>query len=125
MKKLTAVVVGFGGRGAIYASYAMSHPKELDIVGVAEPNSIRRETARKRHNISAERLYSTWEELAAQPRMADFAIIATQDNMHYAPALALIEKGYHLLLEKPMSNQEAQCRMIARWQIISRCRWPK
>lgn len=112
MKKLTAVVVGFGGRGAIYASYAMDHSDELEIVGVAEPNPVRRETAKARHNIPGDRLYATWEDLAAQPKMADFAIIGTQDNMHYAPALALIDKGYHLLLEKPMAPTPQECKGI-------------
>ena len=112
MKKLTAVVVGYGGRGSTYARYAMEHPEELDIVGVAEPNPIRRETAQKRHNIPEDRLYVTWEDLAAQPKMADFAIVSTQDNMHYAPALALIDKGYHLLLEKPMAPTPEECKGI-------------
>lgn len=112
MKKLTAVVVGFGGRGAVYASYAMDHPDALEIVGVAEPNPIRRETAKNRHNIPEDRLYTTWQDLAAQPKMADFAIIGTQDNMHYEPALALIDKGYHLLLEKPMAPTPRECKGI-------------
>ena len=112
MKKLSAVVVGFGGRGAVYARYAMEHPDELEIVGVADPNPIRRETAKQRHNIPDDRLYITWEDLAAQPKMADFAIIGTQDNMHYAPALALIDKGYHLLLEKPMAPTPQECKEI-------------
>ena len=38
MKKLTAAVVGFGGRGNAYARYAQNHPEELQIVAVAEPN---------------------------------------------------------------------------------------
>lgn len=112
MKQLTAVVVGFGGRGAIYAKYAMDHPEELAIVGVADPNPMRRETAAQRHNIPEQHLYSTWQDLAAQPKMADFAILATQDNMHYEPALALIEKGYHLLLEKPMAPTPQECKEI-------------
>lgn len=112
MKQLTAVVVGFGGRGAIYAKYAMEHPEELAIVGVADPNHMRRQTAAERHNIPAQHLYTTWEELAAQPKMADFAIIGTQDNMHYEPALQLIEKGYHLLLEKPMAPTPRECKEI-------------
>ena len=29
MKKLTAVVVGYGMRGSIYAGYATIHPEEL------------------------------------------------------------------------------------------------
>ena len=112
MKQLTAVVVGFGGRGAIYAKYAMAHPEELAIVGVADPNPIRRETAAQRHGIPAQHLYATWQDLAAQPKMADFAILATQDNMHYEPALALIDKGYHLLLEKPMAPTPQECKEI-------------
>ncbi len=112
MKKLSAVVVGFGGRGARYASYAMARPEELEIVAVAEPNPIRRQTAQNRHGIADEHLYTTWEELAAQPKLADFAIVATQDNMHYAPAMALIEKGYHLLLEKPMAPTPQECKAI-------------
>ena len=112
MKKITAVVVGFGGRGAIYAKYAMEHPDELEIVGVADPNPVRRETAKQRHKLPDERLYTTWEDLAAQPRMADFAIVGTQDNMHYAPALALIDKGYNLLLEKPMAPTPEECKGI-------------
>lgn len=112
MKKLSAVVVGFGGRGAIYSGYATLHPEQLEILAVADPNPIRRATAQQRHNIPEEKLFSTWEALAAEPKMADFAIIATQDNMHYAPALALIDKGYNLLLEKPMAPTAAECKAI-------------
>ena len=105
-------MVGFGGRGATYARYAMEHPEELEILAVADPNPVRRETAAQRHGIPADKLYTTWEELAAQPKMADFAIVATQDNMHHGPALALIEKGYHLLLEKPMAPTAKECKDI-------------
>ena len=112
MKKLSAVVVGYGGRGAAYAKYAVDHPEELNIVAVAEPNPMRRASAAVRHNIPADHLYATWQELAAHPKMADFAILATQDNMHYEPALALIDKGYHLLLEKPMAPTPQECKAI-------------
>lgn len=112
MKQLTAVVVGYGGRGAAYSKYAISHPEELAIVGVADPNPMRRATAAQWHNIPEDQLYTTWQELAAQPKLADFAILATQDNMHYEPALALIEKGYHLLLEKPMAPTPQECKAI-------------
>ena len=40
--------------------------------------------------------------------------------MHREPAVALAEKGYHLLLEKPMSVSEEECEDIARdtWKKI-------
>ena len=64
MKKLTAVVVGYGQRGSIYSGYATKHPEDLQIVGVADASPVRRETAQKRHNIPAEHIFATWEELA-------------------------------------------------------------
>lgn len=112
MKTLTAVVVGFGARGATYASYACDHPEELKIVAVADKKPERQEAAKKYHGLTDDQIYSDWHDLAAQPKLADFAIIGTQDNMHYAPAMALIEKGYDLLLEKPMAPTPEECKAI-------------
>ena len=39
-------------------------------------------------------------------------IIATQDRMHVGPATALAQKGYHMLLEKPMAPDVVSCRKI-------------
>ena len=104
MKKLTAVVIGYGSRGSKYANYACEHPEELEIVAVADPLENRCVTAMEKHGLTEEQIYSDWKQLAELPKIADFAIIATQDNMHYEPALAMIEKGYHLLLEKYCTN---------------------
>ena len=43
------------------------------------------------------------------PQMADAAIIATQDQMHYHLAMQAIEVGYHLLLEKPAAPTPEEC----------------
>lgn len=112
MRKIQAVVLGYGNRGAAYSSYAAEHPEELEIVAVADPIENRRAYAARLHTLPQERVFSDWREIAKQPKMADFAIIATQDNMHLAPALAMIEKGYDLLLEKPMATTPAACKQI-------------
>jgi predicted dehydrogenase len=36
-------------------------------------------------------------------------LIATPDRNHVEPALAALEKGYHVLLEKPMALDEDAC----------------
>lgn len=113
MKKLTAVVLGYGARGARYAEYALANPDELEIVAVADPLRNKCETAMRLYGIPEDRVFTKWEDLAALPKMADFAIIGTQDNMHCAPALAMIEKGYDLLLEKPMAPTAKECKLIA------------
>ena len=41
MKKITAVIMGFGDRGQIYASYAEKEPNKFQIVGVVDPDPVR------------------------------------------------------------------------------------
>ena len=113
MKKITAVVIGYGQRGSTYARYAVDNPDEFQVVAVADATAAKRATAKQLHNLSDDRVFADWKDLAAQPKMADFAIVSTQDNMHCAPALALIDKGYHLLLEKPVAQTPEECIAIA------------
>ena len=51
MKKVTAIVLGYGSRGHGYAKYALKHPEELEIVAVAEPVEAKRESAKKLHHL--------------------------------------------------------------------------
>lgn len=113
MKPVTGILIGAGARGRIYAQYAKQYPDELQIVGVAEPKTDRRLMVCEEVGVDASAQYTSWEPLLEQPRMADAAIICTLDNQHIEPVLAALDKGYHVLLEKPMSNTEEECRIIA------------
>ena len=52
---IEAVIVGAGHRALIYASYALDHPDELRIVGVADPLAHRREQVAALYGLPAER----------------------------------------------------------------------
>ncbi len=114
MKKISFIVIGAGNRGAKYSRYAISNPDKMEIVGVAEPVKARRESMRDQFHIPEENCFSDWSEILSRPRMADAAIISTQDQMHYEPAMKAIALGYHLLLEKPISNRPEECVAIAK-----------
>jgi predicted dehydrogenase len=107
-----AVLIGAGDRGRIYASFALKNPDKLKIVAVADPNKQRREQTARLHNIGPSSMYDGWEELLCQPQMADGVIIATQDNMHVAPAVKAMEAGYVTLLEKPMALTKKDCELL-------------
>jgi predicted dehydrogenase len=47
--------------------------------------------------------------MLAAPKLADVIIIATQDRDHYAHTIPAIRKGYHVLLEKPISPLLEEC----------------
>jgi predicted dehydrogenase len=109
---VTAIVIGAGGRGMNYATFALSHPDRLKIVGVAEPKQWNREQMVSAHSIPPENVSADWRTLAARPRFADAVIVATQDSMHVDPAVAFANLGYSMLLEKPMAPNEADCHRI-------------
>ena len=113
MKEISVILVGAGNRGMSYCKFMMQQEGKYKIVGVADADPVRVEVAREKYNIPKENCYSSWEEILAQPKMADLAIIATMDDMHHGPALKAIEVGYDLLLEKPVAQTAQECADIA------------
>jgi len=111
----TGVVVGAGDRGYdAYATLLLDEPSLGRIVAVADPDEGRRDRFARRYSLGEPDLYPGWKELFAQPRLADYAIVATGDTHHVEPTLAALEAGYHVLLEKPMALDEADCvRIVA------------
>lgn len=111
-KPVEIIIVGAGDRGSEYSKYAILHPDQAKIIGVAEPRPFYRQRMADKHQIPAENVFEDWRALVAQDRFADAVIIATQDQLHEAPAIALAEKGYHMLLEKPMAPTPEACQRI-------------
>lgn len=111
-KPVTAVIVGGGHRSIIYADYSFKHPDELKIVGIADPNSIRREAAAKRYGIDEKHCFACAEELAEKPRIADAVINGTMDQQHFETSVPLLKKGYDMLLEKPFAVNEKEMREL-------------
>lgn len=107
------LIAGAGNRGQGYARWCEEHPHRARVVAVAEPIDSRRALLAARHGIPPENVFRCWSEAAAVPRLADAVVIATQDAMHEAPAVAFAGLGYHLLLEKPMAPTLAACHAIA------------
>ena len=95
------VLIGAGQRGMIYAKYAaeMGHA----VSAVADPDPAKRMSAGDLFGIPEAYRFASGKELLDGEKLGDAAIIATMDRDHYAEAIPAMEKGYHLLLEKPIS----------------------
>ena len=113
MKKLSVIIIGAGNRGNRYATHMCEMPDKYEIVGMADPQEARRRHFNETFGVPMENCYDSWETILQQPKMADIAVIATVDNMHLEPALMAIEKGYDLLLEKPVAQTAEECVRIA------------
>jgi predicted dehydrogenase len=109
-KPYEVLLIGAGNRGAdVYATWILANPHLLNITAVAEPDPVRREAAARQHNILPEHCFTTWEEAFNCDKLADVAIIATQDQMHTEPTLSALAAGYDVLLEKPMAHRLPDC----------------
>jgi predicted dehydrogenase len=113
MAATKVIVIGCGQRGKIYTDImAKDFPGQFEIVAVAEPVEDRRNYMKEKYDLPDEMCFESWEPLLAMEKMADVALIATMDRDHYGPAMAAIEKGYNLMLEKPVAPTPRECREI-------------
>ncbi|HHU83874.1 MAG TPA: Gfo/Idh/MocA family oxidoreductase [Clostridiales bacterium] len=103
IKPVTAIIVGFGHRADLYAGYSLSHPEDLQIVGVADPDYDRCLTAQKKYGFPKENIFKDAAELAERPKFADAIINGTMDQQHVETSVPLLELGYDMLLEKPFA----------------------
>ena len=111
-KPVTAITIGAGNRGMVYGNFAAKFKDQIKIVGVAEPNTFRNDRYAKIHEIESTNRFNTWEEVFKRPKFADAVIISTPDNLHYEPCMKALAMGYDILLEKPISPSEKECRDI-------------
>lgn len=103
------IIVGAGHRAAdVYASYALEHPDRMQIVGVADPDSVRRERAARRFGLSDEQCHRSAEELAHKGKIADAIINGTMDADHVRTSIPFLHQGYDVLLEKPFAISESE-----------------
>ncbi|HLG40382.1 MAG TPA: Gfo/Idh/MocA family oxidoreductase, partial [Chitinophagaceae bacterium] len=111
-RPVSVILIGAGHRGINYASYATKNPDEMKIVAVADPNPFRLQKTARTHKIIPAYCFETWEEVFKREKFADAVIISTPDQLHSAPCLQALEKGYDVLLEKPIAPTEEECRLI-------------
>jgi predicted dehydrogenase len=98
--------IGCGSRTRTYLRLASEFPHLYAIVGGADPvpervDRVHESCGRPPHF----RRFTGWRSLLAEDRFADVVVIGTQDADHREPCLAALEKGYDILLEKPVATR--------------------
>ena len=101
------VLIGAGSRGMIYAPWAAAHG--IEIAAVAEARPDRLDSAANRLNVPENMRFSNADQLFAQGKIADAAIIATMDRDHFGHVMQALDIGHDILLEKPISPDPKEC----------------
>lgn len=110
MEKIRLALIGAGDRGFhCYAPYVLENPWKAEFTAVADANEAKRNQFGEQFNIPVSHRFKDFNELLNGPKIADAILICTSDKLHYVPAMKAMEKGYHILLEKPMSTTLEEC----------------
>ena len=111
----TVALIGLGNRGKdAYLPEFLKFGGKVRVTAIAEPVDEKRNEVAKLLGLAPEQCFKTGEELLAGPRLADAAVIATMDRQHVPQAVPALQKGYDLLLEKPVSPSLEECDLLAR-----------
>ena len=102
LKKLWAVVVGYGNRGQVYADYSLAESAELGIAAIVDPNEFKLQEAKERYGLPSDHLFKDFTSFAKSGIACDFVINATMDQLHYETSMEILNAGYDMLLEKPI-----------------------
>lgn len=107
-KKL--VVFGYGQRGNIYADYAWNFPEEFELSAIIETDKQRIALAKEKY--VGVKVFTDYKDFLSEKISADLVAVCTQDEQHKEHAIAMMAAGYDLLLEKPIANNEKDCKLI-------------
>ena len=106
MKKLRVGVVGVGHIGSNHARLYAEIPA-ADFTAVYDVDLARASTIVKKYRTAATR---SLEEFA---KLVDAASVSTPTNSHYEIALSLLQRGKHLLIEKPIAENPRHATELA------------
>lgn len=82
-------------------------------MAVAEPIEARRTAFALEHGLAADAVAGDWRDLLATNHEADAVVVATPDREHVGPTLAALERGYDVILEKPIAPTAAEVDAVA------------
>lgn len=103
-------IIGLGIMGESYVRIYSQHPL-AEVVSVCSRRAERVEELRARYAVPHGA--TDYRRLLERPEL-DAVVVATPDREHFAPALAVLQSGRHVLIEKPMTASLAEADELLR-----------
>ena len=122
MRKLKMGMIGGGPGafiGAIHRTAAIMDGETELVCGAFSSDAEKSKQQGRDLHLDQNRVYGSWQEMLdkeaqlPEGERMDFVSIVTPNHLHFAPAKAALEKGFHVVLDKPMTLNLDEAKQLA------------
>lgn len=110
MMKLAVIGLGSRGRGAYLTN--LKKYKDIEVTALCDINPATLAFTRDKFAPKAQ-CFDDDAAFFEAGKLADWLIVATPDKEHYRHAMAALALGYHVMVEKPVTDVEAELDALA------------
>lgn len=125
MNSVKIAIIGNGDRANCYCGHALLVPEDMQVVAIVDPDVRKLQAGAEKYGVPENKLFRSVEAFladeAANGKSCDGVVNATMDEYHYQTAMPLLKAGYHMLLEKPIVNNEKQLRELRQAAKANNC----
>jgi predicted dehydrogenase len=111
-QKFNVGIIGAGSRGILSFGQEISQRNDAQVVALCDPNQVRMEFAAKDLGFKPN-FYTSVETMIVAEKL-DAAVIASPDCCHEANAVAALNNGVNVLIDKPLAITVKGCQNIIR-----------
>ena len=112
LDKVRVGIIGVGWPGQMHMR-AYKQRDDVEITAIADVNTEAAESVKRGHDLAGARVWGDYEEMLQQAPV-DAVSIATPNFLHAPMAVAALQAGKHVLLEKPLAHTLEEGTRIAR-----------
>lgn len=99
--KLKTAIAGLGRMGARHARHFYALTPRADVIAVSSP--VQDELDWAKQELDGVRTYLSFDEMLGKEKDLQAVVIASATSVHAEQAIKAIERGLHVLCEKPLS----------------------
>jgi predicted dehydrogenase len=107
-RKLRVAMVGCGGIAQVHLGALAEFP-DVEVVAGVDVDPVRLDVMKDKWKVSS--TFADWKAMLAEVR-PDAVNVCTPNGVHVQPAVDAAEAGCHVIVEKPMAMNPAECRRM-------------
>jgi predicted dehydrogenase len=120
-RKIRYAVVGLGHIAQVAVLPGFANAKHAELVALFSRNPTKLATLGDRYRVPGRYDYASYDAVLARNEV-DAVYIALPNHLHHDFTMRALERGVHVLVEKPMAVDEAQCHAMIDAATRRRCK---